>query len=88
MAKLKIQPSDRSGKKYRVEVNGTQVHFGASGYRIKPGTDAGDRYCARSLKIPGASDQTTPNYWARQLWSCRGDRSVDRRPFFGKFKLP
>lgn len=84
----KIQRSDREGKKYKVNVNGTDVHFGASGYRIKPNTDAGDSYCARSAKIKGANDRTSPNYWARQLWSCRGTKSVDSRPFFGKIKLP
>ena len=88
MAKVKIQQSNRADKKYRVTVDGQEINFGASGYRIKPGTDAGDSYCARSLKIKGANDQSTANYWARQLWSCQGDKSVDRRPFFGKYKLP
>ena len=88
MDKYKITRSDREGKKYKVEVNGKEIHFGASGYRIKPNTDAGNSYCARSAGIKGANDITTPNYWARQLWSCKGDKSVDKRPFFGKFKLP
>lgn len=88
MAKQKIQASDRAGKKYKVTVGGQEIHFGASGYRIKPGTDAGDNYCTRSLKIKGANDPSTANYWARQLWSCRGDRSVSRRPFFGRYDLP
>lgn len=88
MAKTKVTRSDREGKKYKVEVNGKEIHFGASGYRIKPGTPAGDSYCARSNGIKGANDRATPNYWARQLWSCRGDKSVDKRPFFGKTKLP
>jgi hypothetical protein len=83
MAKQRIQRSDREGKKYKVVVGGKEIHFGASGYRIKPGTPAGDSYCARSEKIAGANDRTTPNYWARQLWSCRGNKSVSDKPFFG-----
>ena len=39
---IKIQRSDREGKKYKVEVEGKTIHFGASGYRIKPNTDAGN----------------------------------------------
>ena len=88
MAKVKVTRSDNKGKKYKVEVGGKTIHFGASGYRIKPGTPAGDSYCARSGGIKGADDRSTANYWARQLWSCRGDKSVDKRPFFGKIKLP
>lgn len=88
MAKYDIQRSDREGKKYKVVVGGKTIHFGASGYRIKPGTKAGDSYCARSAAIAGASDRSSPNYWARQLWSCQGSRSVDDRPFFGKVQLP
>lgn len=88
MAYPPIRRSAISGKKYAVEVGGQTVNFGASGYRIKPGTAAGDSYCARSAAIKGAGDPKTANYWARQLWSCRGERSVDARPFFGKVKLP
>lgn len=84
MAKERIQRSDREGKKYKITVGDKEIHFGASGYRIKPGTPAGDSYCARSAGIAGANDRTTPNYWARQLWSCRGDKSVSDKPFFGK----
>lgn len=83
----KVQRSDREGKKYKVVVGGKEIHFGASGYRIKPGTPAGDSYCARSAGIAGANDRTTPNYWARQLWSCRGDKSVSDKPFFGNQSL-
>lgn len=85
---IKIQRSDREGKKYKVNVDGKEIHFGAEGYRIKPNTNAGDSYCARSAGIKGADNPSTPNYWARQLWSCKGTKSVDSRPFFGKYKLP
>ena len=85
---MKIYRSNRKGKKYYVVVYGKEIHFGAEGYTIKPGTPAGNSYCARSYGIAGASDRTTPNYWARQLWSCRGQKSIDDRPFFGKYDLP
>jgi len=84
----KITRSQAKDKKYSVEVKGKIINFGAKGYRIKPGTDAGDSYCARSNGIKGANDPSTANYWARQLWSCKGDKSVSSKPFFGKFKLP
>lgn len=84
MARYQVTQSDRKGKKYKVVVNGREIHFGASGYRIKPGTPAGDSYCARSAEIKGANDRTTPNYWARQLWSCRGVKSISKEPFFGR----
>lgn len=80
----KVQRSDREGKKYKVVVGGKEIHFGASGYRVKPGTPAGDSYCGRSAAIKGANDRTTPNYWARKLWSCRGTKSVSDKPFFGE----
>lgn len=85
---IKIQRSNREGKKYMVNVDGKEIHFGATGYRIKPNTNAGDSYCARSAGIKGANDPLTPNYWARQLWSCKGDKSINAKPFFGKYKLP
>lgn len=84
----KVTKSKASGKKYSVVVNGKTINFGASGYRIKPGTVAGDSYCARSAGIKGASDKNTANYWARQLWSCKGTKSVSKKPFFGRRDLP
>lgn len=85
---MQIKRSTRKGKKYMVEVGGKTIHFGAEGYTIKPGTPAGDSYCSRSLGIAGYDDRSTPNYWARQLWSCRGKKSVSDKPFFGKYDLP
>ena len=82
-----ITPSDAKGKKYTAQCgDNPPVHFGASGYRIKPGTDAGDSYCARSAGIKSGG-VTSANYWARQLWSCEGTKSVSDKPFFGKIKL-
>lgn len=85
---MEIKRSTRKGKKYMVEVDGKTIHFGAEGYVIKPGSPAGDAYCARSYGIAGANDKSTPNYWARQLWSCRGEKSVSDKPFFGDVELP
>jgi hypothetical protein len=84
----KIVRSNATGKKYAVKVDGKTINFGASGYRIKPGTEAGDSYCARSAGIKGANNKSTANYWARQLWSCRGTKSVSKKPFFGRYELP
>ncbi len=85
----KISPATAKGKKYSATLpSGKKVNFGASGYRIKPGTPAGDSYCARSAGIANANDPNAPNYWARQLWSCRGAKSVSKKPFFGKIQLP
>lgn len=84
---VKIGRSNRKGKKYKVTVNGKTIHFGAAGYRIKPGTAAGDNYCTRSYYIKGSNDKTSANYWSRQAWSCIGTRSVSKKPFFGKIDL-
>jgi len=82
-----ITRSDRQGKKYKAtSPDGRVEHFGASGYRINPGTEQGNNYCARSAGIE--SKRFSPNWWARQLWSCEGNRSVDERPFFGRIDLP
>lgn len=85
---MKILRSERKGKKYKVVVDGEEIHFGAEGYIIKPGSPAGDAYCSRSLGIVGYNDKSTPNYWARQLWSCKGSKSVSDKPFFGEIELP
>jgi hypothetical protein len=84
----KVSRSKAKGKKYKVVVNGKTINFGAKGYKIKPGTSAGDSYCARSAGIKGTNDKTSANYWARQLWSCKGNKSVSKKPFFGKRNLP
>jgi hypothetical protein len=82
-----VTASERDGKKYKaVDTDGNEIHFGASGFRIKPGTDAGNSYCARSSGIP--APRGSANWWARQLWSCEGKRSVSEKPFFGKIELP
>jgi hypothetical protein len=76
---MKAKPSTRKNKKYYVEVGGKQVHFGSPDYKISPGTDRGDNYCARSSGISGANDPTSSNYWARRLWNCEGKKSVGKK---------
>lgn len=57
------------------------VRYGAKGYKIKPGTSAGDSYCARSYgikkRLPKAKqdDPNTPNNLSRKKWKCVGKKS-------------
>jgi hypothetical protein len=63
------------------------VKYGAKGYRIKPGTSAGDSYCARSEGIKKemiakggesakkARDPNSPNNLSRKKWKCKGSKS-------------
>lgn len=57
------------------------VRYGAKGYKIKPGTRAGDSYCARSLGIKKGlpkskqDDPDTPNNLSRKKWKCSGKKS-------------
>lgn len=57
------------------------VKYGAKGYKIKPGTEAGDSYCARSYGIKkGLSkkkqdDPNSPNNLSRKKWKCSGKKS-------------
>lgn len=73
--RYKITRSNRKGKKYKVKVGDKYVHFGAKGYRIKPGTKYGDSYCARSSGIKGTNDIMSPNFWSRVMWACEGKKS-------------
>lgn len=63
------------------------VKYGAKGYKIKPGTSAGDSYCARSQGIKKemiakggesakkARDPNSPNNLSRKKWKCKGSKS-------------
>lgn len=64
------------GKKYCKIVNGERVSYGAKGYRIKPGTKAGDSFCARSLGIRKKYGRTPANELSRRKWKCRGAKSM------------
>lgn len=80
---MKITNSPLLGKKFKVTTPlGRTLHFGAEGYRIKPGTEAGDSYCARSYGItdktgkPTRDDPERANYWSRRMWRCKGKVSL------------
>ncbi|MCI4650873.1 hypothetical protein [Phaeodactylibacter sp.] len=61
--------------------------FGKPGSAIRPGTDKGNSYCARSAKIKIAPHWTkSPNWWSRLKWSCQGSRSVSKALYMGKAK--
>jgi hypothetical protein len=82
-----------SGKKYVKVVKNPKtgrvkrVSYGATGYKIAPGTKRGDSYCARSwgiknemLKKGGESakkarDPNSPNNLSRKKWKCVGKKS-------------
>lgn len=56
------------------------IRYGAKGYRIKPGTKAGDSYCARSYgqmkKYPkSAKNPNSPLRLSRKKWRCKGKKS-------------
>lgn len=76
------------GKKYTKTVTNPEtgrknkVRYGAKGYTIAPGTDKGDRYCARSfgdMKAHGKDcsgpDRNTPLCLSRAKWKCSGKTS-------------
>lgn len=76
------------GKKYTKTVTNPEtgrknkVRYGAQGYRIAPGTDKGDRYCARSFgdmkshgKDCSGPDRNTPLCLSRAKWKCSGKSS-------------
>lgn len=79
---------DAEGKKYSKTVTDPKtgrkrtVKYGAKGYRIAPGTDKGNRYCARSFgdmkshgKDCSGKDRNTPLCLSRAKWKCSGKQS-------------
>lgn len=88
--KYKVGKSDRKNKEYVAKLpSGKKVHFADPDMTEYPGTDRGDNYCARSKGIADEydlkGDVKSPNFWSRQLWSCKGKKSVKKERFFGKF---
>jgi predicted Ser/Thr protein kinase len=76
------------GKKYTKVVTNPEtgrknrIRYGAKGYKIAPGTDKGDRYCARSFgdmkshgKDCAGADRNTPLCLSRTKWRCSGKAS-------------
>ena len=74
---VKVVKNPKTGRTKRIS-------YGASGYKIAPGTSRGDSYCARSygikqdmLKRGGdsakkARDPNSPNNLSRKKWKCSG----------------
>jgi len=88
LTKPRAQKDTEDGKKYAKTVTNPEtgrkntVRFGAKGYRIAPGTDKGDRYCARSfgdMKSEGyncaGAERNTPLCLSRAKWKCSGKTS-------------
>ena len=82
------QTDTEDGKKYSKTVTNPEtgrknkVRYGAKGYKIAPGTDKGDRYCARSfgdMKSEGydcsGAERNTPLCLSRAKWKCSGKTS-------------
>lgn len=91
-APVQLQPPLRrdteDGKKYTKVVTNPEtgrknkVRYGAKGYKIAPGTDKGDNYCARSFgdmkshgKDCSGPDRNTPLCLSRAKWKCSGKTS-------------
>jgi hypothetical protein len=88
LAKPRKQQDTEDDKKYTKQVRDPKtgrtrtVRYGAKGYRIAPGTDKGDRYCARSfgdMKSEGyncsGAERNTPLCLSRATWRCSGKTS-------------
>jgi len=78
-----VRQSTRKGKKWMFvpdNPNYKTVHAGQKGAKIRPGTEAGNSYCARSANIPRKKGQkVSPNDLARKAWNCKGKRSVGKK---------
>lgn len=59
-----------------------KVSYGQKNKTPKPGTKAGDSYCARSLGIKKRlskkkqADKNSPNNLSRKRWKCKGAKSI------------
>ena len=89
---IKIKRSSRKNKEYVALLpSGKKVHFADPDMPEYPGTKRGDNYCARSYGIGKKhsvlKDKTSPNFWSRKLWSCKGKKSVSKKRFFGKRQI-
>jgi hypothetical protein len=91
-APTQLRPPTRrdteDGKKYSKTVTNPEtgrknrIRYGAKGYKIAPGTDKGDNYCARSFgdmkshgKDCSGPDRNTPLCLSRAKWKCSGKSS-------------
>jgi len=85
-------PTPSKGKRFvKVVVNKEtgrekKVSYGQAGKakdggdRIRPGSEKGNSYCARSAKIKGdwKSDPNSPNNLSRKKWKCSGSKSMKK----------
>ena len=79
--KYKISAGTAKGKKYKATpLDGSKgvIQFGAKGYKVGPGTDRGNNYCARSSGIKSSKKEASANDFARLLWNCEGKKSKKR----------
>lgn len=73
-AKKKVIIDKKTGRK-------KTVRYGEKGAKVRPGTPAGDSYCARSAgikkRLPKSkqNDRNSPNNLSRKRWKCVGDKS-------------
>ena len=82
----KVKKSTKKNKEFVVSLpNGKKVHFADPDMPEFQGTKRGDNYCARSYgiakKYNKLGDKTSPNFWSRRLWSCKGKKSVSKKAF-------
>jgi hypothetical protein len=70
----------------KVTAEGKKVSYGQAGKaadggpRVRPGTDKGDAYCARSAgqmrdHPKAAKDPNSPLRLSRERWKCSGEKS-------------
>ena len=80
MAKKKAKPA-KGKAKVKVTKSGKKVSYGQKGAKVKPGTDKGDSYCARSYaQMKGypkaAKNPNSPLRLSRKRWNCKGKKST------------
>lgn len=87
-----ISKSPRKNKEWVVKnvSTGEKTHFADPKLKEFQGTQRGDSYCSRSYGIGKKyniiGDTSSPNFWSRQLWSCKGKKSVSKKKFFGRLR--
>jgi len=68
--KYNIKESEKPDKKFKKQLpDGSYVHFGQQGARIRLGSQKQESYCARASKIKTTKD--SPNYWSLKMWDCK-----------------
>lgn len=86
---FKITKSPESDKDYRATFkDGKKIDFGAKEYPEFPGTDKGNRYCARSYglgkKRGTLKDIKNANTLSRVYsWHCKGKKSLPNKKQVG-----